>query len=229
MNRRSFTVLAAVAAMSAAAAAPSLAAKPPASWDGLTRVKAKRLDSVYLLPEADFRGYTKVQLDPTEVAFRKNWLRDINDQTIGLSGRLSNDDAQKIASMARTGFEEIFTKAYNDAGYQVVTEPGPDVLRLRTAVVNLSIDAPERNYAGRSRTYSVQAGEATIILEARDSLTGALLGRAVDARAAGDNVRALDRNRVTNRADFEQLFRTWAKASVNGLGVLKELSPIKAP
>lgn len=229
MNRRSFTVLAAVAAVSAAAAAPSQAAKPPASWDGLTRVKAKKLDSVYLLPGADFRGYTKVQLDPTEVAFRKNWLRDINDQTISLSGRLSNADAQKIADQARTGFEEIFAKAYADAGYQVVTAPGPDVLRLRTAVVDLYLDAPERDYPGRSRTYSVQAGEATVILEARDSQTGALLGRAVDERAAGDNFRAMDRNRVTNRADFEQLFKTWAKASVNGLGVLKEMSPIKAP
>src|SRR5688500_6188833 len=35
------------------------AAPPPATWDGLTHVKAKKVDAVYLLPGADFRGYTK--------------------------------------------------------------------------------------------------------------------------------------------------------------------------
>ena len=46
---------------------------PAAKLDGLVRVKSKRLDVVYLQPGADFRSYTKVMLDPTEVAFAKNW------------------------------------------------------------------------------------------------------------------------------------------------------------
>lgn len=49
------------------------AAKPPSTWDGLVLVGSKRLDLVYLQPGADFRGYSKVMLDPTEVAFHKNW------------------------------------------------------------------------------------------------------------------------------------------------------------
>lgn len=226
MSRR---LLAAFAAVSLTlAAAPALSASPPASWDGLTHVQSKRFDAVYLLPGADFRGYTKVMLDPTEVAFRKNWLRDYNATSMDLDQRISNADAQKILDNARTGFEDVFRKAYADAGIQIVTEPGPDVLRLRTGVANLSVSAPDQMTAGRSATFSRDAGSATVVIEARDSVTGALLGRAVDSRTLDDNM-MLRRNSVTNRSDFERLFRQWANISVEGLKELKAMPPIPEP
>jgi len=227
MDRRSFAMLATVAF--AAPAAPALArAKPPTSWDNLVLVKSKKLQAVYLLPGADFRQYTKVMLDPTDVAFEKDWQRDYNNATVGLSRRISDEDAQKIAEQVRTGFEDIFAKAYADAGYPVVTTAAHDVLRVRTGVANLSIDSPDTNSSiGRSRSYSVQAGAATLIIEVRDSLSGAVLGRAVDSRAAGDEFAQM-RTSVSNRADFSRLFKSWAKTSTNGLATLKELSPISA-
>jgi hypothetical protein len=76
-------------------------------------------------------------------------------------------------------------------------------------------------------TFSRDAGAATLVIEARDSVTGALLGRAVDGRAVDDSPVAR-RNRVTNYADFSRLMETWAKNSVKGLDELKALSPIKA-
>jgi hypothetical protein len=200
------------------------AKQAPANWDGLVLVKSKRFDRVYLAPDADFTPYTKVMLDPTEVAFRKNWLRDYNRSSLSLDRRLSEDDAQKAIDLVRTGFAKAFVDAYQKAGYQVVQTPGTDVLRLRTAVVNLDISAPDIKTAGRSRTYAGEAGQATVVIEARDSTTGALLGRVLDARLAGDNSRNL-RNSVTNRADFGRLFDSWAKASIDGLAQLKAGSP----
>ena len=202
----------------------AMAAKAPATWDGLSQVKAKRFDAAYVLPGVDFRVYRKVMLDPTEVAFQKNWIRDYNSRSTGLSQRISEADGQKALEAVRTGFEEVFRKAYAEAGYEVVSTPGPDVLRLRTAVVNLSVNAPDKS-VGRSRTYSREAGGATVIVEARDSLTGALLGRAVDGRVAGDSAQYL-RNSVSNRADFMQLFRLWAKSSLAGLEEIKAQSPV---
>jgi hypothetical protein len=211
---------AAVAALCLAAAPAAFAAGPPANWDGLTRVKSKKADAVYLLPDADFRPYTKVMLDPAEVAFHKNWLRDYNNQTMSLSQRISDAEARKMLETVRTGFDDIFREAYEKAGYRVVTEPGPDVLRVRTGVLDLRVDAPDRPTAGRSRSYSREAGEATLVLEARDSMSGALLGRAVDAQLVGEGPTYI-RNAVTNRADFTRLFRAWARTSVAGLDALK--------
>ncbi|MBM4218151.1 MAG: hypothetical protein FJ171_00620 [Gammaproteobacteria bacterium] len=47
-------------------------AAEPGNRGGLVEVKPKRMDAVFLLPGADFRGYTKILMDPVEVAFEKN-------------------------------------------------------------------------------------------------------------------------------------------------------------
>jgi hypothetical protein len=80
--------------------------------------------------------------------------------------------------------------------------------------------------AGRSSTYSGEAGQATLVIEARDSVSGALLGRAVDTQVAGDSSIFINRTRVSNRADFRALAKNWAKNTVRGLQELKERSPI---
>jgi hypothetical protein len=218
------------AALALATAAPfaPLSAKAPDNIEGLYKVPSKRFDLVYLLPAADFRPYTKVMFDTPEVAFKKNWQRDYNSDVPGTGGRISDQDAQKILNAARSGITDVFTKAYNAGGYQVVTEPGPDVLRLKTSVVNLDVVAPDLMTAGRSRTYSREAGSATLVLEARDSLTGALMGSALDTRDIGDSMPFV-RNSVTNRSDFTQAFQRWAKISLDGLNELKQLSPYQVP
>jgi len=206
-------------------ATPSMVtAKAPDTWDNLIKVKSTKLEAVYLLPNADFRSYTKVMIDPTQVAFQKDWQSTINDQAVGLSGRINDTDANAIAAKARTGFESIVAKAFSDAGYQVVTTAGPGVLRLSTAVLNLYINAPDPDDDNVGNSYTAEAGQATVVIEARDSQTGAVLGRAIDEKIAGDY--PSQRTSMTNRDDFSDLFKTWAKTSVNGLGELKAMSPI---
>ena len=57
----------------------ALAEKAPETWDGLVEVKSKKFDAAYLASGADFRPYTKIMVDPTQVAFQKDWLKNIND------------------------------------------------------------------------------------------------------------------------------------------------------
>ena len=197
------------------------------SHDGLQRVKVKDVDAAYTRPGASLKGYTKVMLDPTEVAFRRNFVRNYN-RTVGTGRRLGDDEVQRAADQVRSGFGEIFADTYRGAGYQVVTQPGPDVLRLRTGVLNLYVSAPDRMSSGRTRSYAVEAGEATLVIEARDSLSGALLGRAFDQRIVGDDTVGM-RTSASNRADFEQMFRYWARTSLRGLEELKTRSPIADP
>jgi uncharacterized protein DUF3313 len=200
--------------------------KPPATWDGLVQVKSKRLDLVYLQPGADFHGYTKVIVEPTEVAFAKNWQRDYNRSTASLSSRISDSDVQDAISSGVKEATEIFTQAWAKGGYQVVAAPGPDVLRVKTGVVNIHVSAPDNMTAGRSYSFSQDAGRATLFVEARDSETGALLGRAVDQKIVGDNG-GLRRTTVSNRGDFRDQVAQWADSSVRGLTELKSLSPIQ--
>ncbi|HEU4651159.1 MAG TPA: DUF3313 family protein [Croceibacterium sp.] len=217
-------IVAAVAAV--ALAGPALAAADgEAAWDGLVEVRSQKLDEVHLRPQADFRGYTKVLIDPTEVSFRKNWQNEQNRDRRGLGNDVTDADARRILDEAQRSFQRLFADAYTEAGYEVVSAPGPDVLRLSTAIVDLDVVAPDVMEPGRTRTYSREAGEATLVVEAKDSLTGQLLGRAVDERETSD-MGPYIRNSVTNMAAFEQVFRRWARASADGLAELKALSPI---
>lgn len=216
-----------IAALSLAAFA-AFAQEEKGHWDGLVEVKPKRLDAVFLLPGADFRKYTKIMMDPVEVAFEKDWARDYNRDSVTLSQRLDQDDLERISQAARDAFTEVFKEEYAKEGLEIVTEPGEDVLRLRPGVVDLHISAPDTMTTGRSRTYTMESGHATLFLEARDSTTGALLGRALDKRATRNTGRVQISNSVTNLSDFKSLFRQWADISTKGFAELKELSPVPA-
>ena len=234
--RQSFAVVCAAALMTGASVAAAQADKGAASADGevLAKATSTRFDAVYLLPGADFRGYTKVMLDPTQVAFAKNWRRDIN-QTMLLLQRTTTKDAEQIAEQTSAGFGVIFANAFRNAGYEVVAAPGADVLRLSPQIVDLYITAPEKvTMTPLTRIHTADAGAATLVLQIRDSTTGALLGRAVDRRTAGNRGafqgRVYSRLSITttlsNRGDFEALFASWARISVVGLAELKAQSPV---
>ncbi len=219
------TVKVIVAALALVIGASGASAKAPETWDGLVQVKAKKLALAYLLPHADFRAYSKVMFDQPQVAFSKNWQRDFNRSAMTLSGRVSDKDVRDTVTQAEASLTKIFPERFTHEGYQVVTAPGPDVLRLGVAIVNLEVNAPERDVPGRSRSYAVDAGEATFAIEVRDSLTGQLLGRAVDRREAGEGP-TYRRNYSSNLADFEALFDDWARIAARGLTELKSVSPV---
>jgi hypothetical protein len=226
MIRTLLASLAAVAVLATAVASPSYAAEDT-TWDGLQKVKSKRMDQAYLLPGADFREYTRVMLDNVEVDFRKNWERDIN-RSRSPGARVTAEDADRIRQTMAQGLRERLAKDFAKAGYPIVTEPGPDVLRLTPVLVDVYVNAPDTTMqAGRSRTYTVEAGEATLALEARDSETGQLLGRAVDRRGTGDAGRLTWTTEAYNRAEFDRLFDTWGTILTRGLEALKEASPIQ--
>jgi hypothetical protein len=200
-------------------------AAPAAATDNLLLVHSMQLQRVYLAPGADFRRFKRIILEPTEVAFADNWVRDFNRSRRG--GRpLTDRDADRIKNDVSTGIADTFSRAFRNAGYQIVDAAGPDVLRVHTKVANLALTAPDLKSPGRSRTFADTAGEATLILDARDSTSGALLGRALDRRVAGNSRMAL-RNSVTNRADFQRVAQAWARASVEDLAALNAASPVR--
>ena len=138
------------AMLSLLAATANAADKPPGSWDGLVEVKSKRLDMAYLAPGADFRPYTRIMVDPTQVAFHKDWMKDMNDRR-DLSRKVTEEQAKDIIDAARTNFADVFIEVFGKAGYTLVTTPGDDVLRISPGISNLYINAPDVMTAGRSR------------------------------------------------------------------------------
>jgi hypothetical protein len=207
-------------------AAIPVAAKLPTTWDGLVEVKGRKLEAVYLLPNANFSNYSKVMLDPSQVAFQQDWRQNYNATTISLGNQITAQAVQQDIAEGEAALNKIFAQAFTKEGYQIVTAPGPGVARVGVAVVDLSITAPQSE-SGFGANYGVDAGQATLIIEVRDSVTNQLLGRGLDRRDAGeDEGQGFPRNAVTNRDDFEQLFQTWAGIAAKGMTELRASSPI---
>ncbi len=214
----------AAAAAACLAAAFALAQAPEA--EGLVPVKAKNVDKAWLLPGADFRPYRKVLLKRAEVAFQKGWLRDMNSDTISKVNKVTEADALKIVDAARSGFDQIWAEAFRRTGYEIVSQSGEGVLEVAPRVVDLYINSVDAPSSGIGRSYTVQAGEATLHMDVRDSRLGTLIARVSDRRETMRTPTAQMTSAGSTGAQFAQLFATWAVATVKGLEELKAMSPL---
>src|SRR5688572_3053629 len=176
----------------------AIAEKPPEEWDGLQRVKLKGMDSAYVRPGADFSIYSKIIIDPIEVAFSKNWDKRGGTDDRKVSAEQLEDIKQRMGKLA----EETFTKVFSENnGPQVVTAPRPDVLRFSSAIVDLWPRAVDTQEPGRNYTFTTSAGSAVLYAELRDSETGQLIGRIVDGREARNSGTMRWTNSVENTAE----------------------------
>jgi hypothetical protein len=159
------------------------AKKQPESWDGLSLKKVKGLDAVYVRPDVVFTAYKSVMLDKVQVEFAKNWQKDVNSNSTGFKNRPTAEDMQKIKDGLAELFQEVFLQELTKHGYTVVESAAEDTLHVRTAIIDLWVNAPDSNDPGITRTYTTSSGSMTLVLEMRDGPTGQLLARAVDGRS----------------------------------------------
>lgn len=177
-------------------------------WDGLVAIEESRVHAALIDPDADFSVFERVAILDPHVAFRSNWLRDQNRTR---SRNIRATDVERIKADVASLFKDVFTERLEAAGYEVVNYSDEDVLVLRPAIIDLDVNAPDTRNTGRQRTYTATTGAATLMLELFDSLSGDLIGRAADRRAAGNSVGfATAANRVTNRANARREFQAWA-------------------
>src|SRR5437870_1375763 len=126
------------------------------SYDGLAPIKVKGIDLAYARPGATLAGYSRVKLDTVEVAFSKNW----DPNRPGSRIKLTPEERENIRTgVAKIVYDEFAKALQAKSSYKVVDESGPDVLRVKAKIINLYVNAPDTGGAGRSRTYTVSAGE----------------------------------------------------------------------
>lgn len=178
------------------------------SYDGLEPVKVKGISLAYRRPGATLAGYKRVQIDPVEVRFSKDW----KPTRAGSRLPLPAEDRERIRADLGKLVHEQFVKALQAKGaYPVVNEPGPDVLRLKIYIVNLYINAPDDPGPGVSRTFVTSAGEMTLFMELFDSESGQILARVADRQEARSAPLMTMANSVTNIAEADDITAAWAK------------------
>lgn len=217
-RKRKSTRLPSLAALTAltfgcASAPPTIDTSPGAevSFDGLHAVLNSRADKAWARPGLDLSGYTKVRLIAAGIEYRPG----------GESSRLwtarSRGGPFEVTESQKAALQRIVAEAFREElgksrRFTLVEEDGPDVLLVRGALLDVVSYVPPEPI-GRADVFLRSVGEATLVLELRDSITDAILARSIDRRAAerpGDTLTWS--NPVNNAAEVRRLARRWASS-----------------
>jgi hypothetical protein len=217
--RLTTTLVFAVVLVACTTAPPTIQTGPDAelSFDGLHKVDNSRADVAWARPDFDISGYTKIWLVGAGIEYRQ--VKDRGRSTMARS----QGGPYFIDDKARAQFEELVGKVFREEfekieKYELVDEPGPDVLMVRGGLLDVTSYVPPDPIGGRSFIYLSSVGEATLVLELRDSETGTILARSIDRRAAETIGGTFTRsNSVTNSAEARRLIRFWATRLREGL------------
>ena len=158
--------------------------KAEVTHDGLHRVDHTKMARVWVKPDLDLSKYNKIILHDVGISYRdvKPESR-MKDQMSGATQfALTPKEKEKLPKEAHAVFQKEMAKSKR---YTVVATPGPDVLRLDGALIDVVSFVPQDS-VGMSTMHLRSIGEATLVLELHDSVTGEILVRAAD-RESGDH------------------------------------------
>ena len=188
---------------------PTLDTGPNAevTFDGLHRVNNSAADQAWAIPGLDLSGYTKIMFQGAGIEYRPGGESGRSYSARSGSGPFEVTDEQKARFQKVVG-ETLVDELGKSTRFTLVNESGPDVLLIRGALLDVVSYVPPEP-VGRSEIYLAEIGAATLVLEIRDSITEAILVRAIDSDSIGDDFTMKNSNRVSNTADVKRLVRKW--------------------
>ncbi len=217
--KSSTLVLLSLLIVACTSAPPALQTGPDAEYtfDGLVRIDKSRVRDAWADPEIDFSQYKKVMPGGAHFEFRavsKTAGRTSLSRASQRDFWISDANRDKLVDTVSAVFKEELSKAQ---GWEAADEAGPDVLILSGALLDIvSFVPPEM--IGRGGIYLSSVGEATLVIEGIDSMSGEVIFRAVDRRtiepAGNEMVRA---GTVTTWSEVRRIARRWATILREGL------------
>lgn len=192
------------------------------SFDGLSPMQDTVADRIWVRPDFDLSGYTKLLVRPAGILYRP-----VKRTSRTRAGR-SSSSTFPMTDQQKSRLLEIVSEEFNKAlgelkRYEIVNEPGPEVLLLTGALLDVVSRVPPEQ-AGRVDFYLSSVGEATLLIELADSQSGTTLVRVLDRRAAARQGYAQRSSVVTNRAEARRLARSWANLLVKRLEQVSDIS-----
>ena len=193
------------------ASTPTIDASPEAevTFDGLHEVKGGSADKTWARPGVDISQYSKIMLQGAGIEYRPGGEsgRSFSARNSGGPYEVTENQKAQVRELIGEVFLEELAKSEH---FTLVNDAGPDVLLIRGAILDVVSYVPPEPI-GRGGIYLSRVAEATLVLELRDSITEAILVRAVDRGAAESSMQFTESNRVTNTAEVRRLFRGWSR------------------
>ena len=215
--------LAAVLVVAGCATDPSIQSGPNAetTFDGLVRIDNARFAAAWIDPDVDLKKYTKIIPGGAEFEFRN--VQKMSASTARRSNEkefwISDTNKQRLVDTVTEVFTEELQKSEH---FTVTDEPGPDALIIVGGLHDIVSQVPPEE-VGRSQIWLRSLGEATLVIELRDSLSNEVVYRAVERRAV-ENVgsQMIRANTATTWAEVRRWARRWAVRLREGLDSVHE-------
>ena len=212
-------LVAALTLVACAASEPRIQTGPEAetTFDGLVRIDHSAFDRAWVDPDVDLTSYDKIIPGKAEFEFRAV-KKSAARTSIRLPSRdefwIEQENRDKLIDTVSAVFSEELAKSEH---FTVVDTPGPDTLIVTGGLLDIVSQVPPE-FIGSSEIYLSSLGEATLVLELRDSLSGETIYRAIERsrieRPSGDLIEA---NRVTTWVEVRRWARRWASRLTQGL------------
>jgi hypothetical protein len=211
--------IAAVALVTACAGEPTIQSGPNAevTFDGLVRIDNSRFAGAWIDPEVDLKQYTKIMPGGAEFQFRNVQKTAGRMQTTRSNERefwISDSNRQRLIDTVSEIFDEELQASQH---FTVTDEPGPDTLVI-VGVMHDIVSRVPPDLVGRGEIWLSSLGEATLVLQISDSLSGEVIFRAVERRSVerpgGQMVLA---NSASTWGEVRRWARRWAVNLREGL------------
>jgi hypothetical protein len=216
--KRSMLALLSILVVACTSAPPALQTGSDAerTFDGLVRIDNSRFLNAWADPEVDFSQYNKAMPGGARFEFRavsKTPGRTSSPRGTQRESWISDANRDKLVDTVSGIFKEELSKAQ---GWEAAEEVGPDVLILRGALLDIvSFVPPEMR--GRGNIYLTSVGQATLVVEAVDSISGEVVFRAVERRTIEPTGGASRSNTVTTWSEVRRWARRYATILREGL------------
>ena len=221
---KKLSIIALVALVAGCAQAPSIQQGPDAevTFDGLVRIDNGRFRNSWADPDVDFSQYDQIMVGDAVFEFRavkksnsSSMTRRANESEFWIS----DDNKEKLIRVVTEVFRDELDKSENFTKSETA---GPNVLILVGGLHDIVSRVPP-SFVGRGDIYLSSVGEATLVLEARDSLSGETIYRAIDRRSAEQVGGQMGvSNTVTNTSEVRRMARRWATRLREGLDSIHE-------
>lgn len=179
------------------------------NYEGLAEVKRPKFDVAQVRPDTRFSAYDGIIVSAPELAFK---TPDRSKKQFPLD----EDQKRRFQEVLANAFSTEFTSLQN---LELKEQPGPSVLELTVRVENITATVPSGRKAPIGFALTA-IGEATLVLELRDSQSQQILARGADTSAIQGAALGQDGGIVTRWEDVEKLCSGWASMTRSRLDAL---------
>ena len=215
---KKFVAVAATVLIVGCSAEPTIQTGPNAetTFDGLVRIDNARFLGAWIDPDIDLTQYNKIM--PGGAAFEFRNVQRVSASTARARNErefwISDANRQRLVDIVSEVFDEELQRSEH---FTMTEESGPDTLIISGALHDIVSRVPPES-AGRTEIWLDSLGEATLIIELRDSLSNEVIYRAVERRAVqGAGNQMILSGTATNWGEVRRWARRWAVRLREGL------------